>query len=488
MNSFEELKKELREKLEVIPEIKVLPTFNRIQRLAEAREVLVTIPKYNIKNQKASLHNLPQGGFHIKIDNAFASTSEAYDLELAIDNERYFVEGLYFTIGNIKLKKNSGSKFFSGTSSSVGLMDAIGSTASAFENKYLRYVIEVPKAALHQYLETESSRDEDSILRYSSVTLLVAGHKLFVYERKQADKTYFLIDSDKQIEKDLFMDLSYAVMLSFGLLSAKFNQKEAYCLSSNDKSFQQIEGLTYHKLRDSLTSIFNPIYFNPYGYTEDENIIMQVKHLSKVFSADLFSKLCTRVFEKEEYASLLILVLEANSASLILRPAGYAVALEQLTNMIAEENKGLKPILDKKLAKQFQAELEGVLVKYVESIGVNGQTDSIQILRKNIEKINNPTNRDKLTKPFQLYGIALSPLDLEAINHRNAFLHGRRIDMEGKEGEYYLNVFHTALRLNFLVNKLILKHIGYSGMVVNYVKHHEGQLKLKIEEELFHVL
>ncbi|MBB6611783.1 hypothetical protein H7F15_12095 [Pontibacter sp. Tf4] len=484
MSSNEEIKRELQETLEAIPAIKVIPTFDRIERLEEEKEAFLSIPSHNLLERQVSLQKLATGGFRIRIDNAFTRMSDPFDAELFIDKKRYQVESLFLGMSGMKLERVPGSKYFSGESSLEGQIYSFSSPASAFEDKYLRYVIDAPRAELYHYLEAGMSRDEATLDKYSRVPLLVSGNELTLYERKHDGKTYFLIDSAAPIDKDLFMNLCLAVMLGFGLLSARFYQGEAYCLSSNEEDFNHIEGLSYHTLRDSLTSVFNPIYFNPYGYTKDEGVIGKVGHLNKVFSPELFSKLCSRIFEEDEYAALLILMLEANSASLILRPAGYAVTLEHLTTMIAEEDNGLKPILDKKLAKQFRKELYGVLDKYAEAIEANGQTDSLQILRRNIEKINNPTNRDKLTKPFRIYGITLSPSDVEAIDYRNDFLHGRRINSGGSEGEYYLDVFHVALRLNFLVNKLILKHIGYTGMVVNYVKYNEEQLKAKLDEEL----
>jgi polyhydroxyalkanoate synthesis regulator phasin len=90
------------------------------------------------------------------------------------------------------------------------------------------------------------------------------------------------------------------------------------------------------------------------------------------------------------------IILESNSSSLVLRPAGYSVALEKITNIIIEENKGLKPIKNKQLAQKFRKDLEEVLKSYEKEIREENDelSNSITILKKNIDKINNPTNRD----------------------------------------------------------------------------------------------
>ena len=108
----------------------------------------------------------------------------------------------------------------------------------------------------------------------------------------------------------------------------------------------------------------------------------------------------------------------------------------------------------------------------------------MQILEKKINNINQPPNRDKLEKPFHILNIHISEEDSKAINHRNNFLHGRKIT-RGKKPEDFLKVYEISLRLNNLVNKLILKHIGFSGHMINQVKHNEKMLGYKVEKDLF---
>ena len=198
----------------------------------------------------------------------------------------------------------------------------------------------------------------------------------------------------------------------------------------------------------------------------------------------MFSELCTKIFKEDDYATLILLVLEANVSSLILKPAGYSVALEKITNIIVKENKGLKPIPNKKISKELRKRLTNVLTSLSKDIKELGNEDSLVILQKNIDKINNPTNRDKLTKPFEIYGIELSDGDLNAIDNRNNFLHGRNIDIDENTDEF-LEILQISIRLNKLINKLILKHIGFSGVVINHLKHNESSFGFKINEKLF---
>ncbi|MFO0322548.1 MAG: hypothetical protein ACK504_08990 [Bacteroidota bacterium] len=354
------------------------------------------------------------------------------------------------------------------------------------ELAYRRFVILTEKSKMMYFLETESFQDEESTYFYGKVSVTVDEIFLNFYEVNFNESTYFIIDSLSTIGFDKFADLCHSIMIGYGLISATFHQNEAFYLSSNDNSFINITSLFYYQLRKTLTSIYNPIYSNPYGYTNDNEIVQLMGTKLKVMLPTLFSKLCYKIHTDENYATLILLLLEANTASLILKPAGYSVALEKLTNIIVEENKGLKPITDSEIAKSFNVELNKVLKKYRSKITKTGNKDSISILQKNIDKINTPTNRDKLTNPFEIYGITLSDLDLKAIDNRNNFLHGRSINSKEKENKTnYLDVFHISLRLNVLINKLIFKHLGYDGWLINYVKHHEKTINAHIEEELF---
>ena len=74
--------------------------------------------------------------------------------------------------------------------------------------------------------------------------------------------------------------------------------------------------------------------------------------------------------------------------------------------------------------------------------------------------------------------------DLNAIDNRNNFLHGISIKINEGSDEFK-DIWHISMRLNRLINKLILKHIGFSGYQINHVKHNEHSLGLEIKESLF---
>jgi len=479
------LKKEIQTKYENIPKVLFNPTFDLIFELVDCNEILINIPKYSIYNHKATLiKNIK--GFTIEIEGVKCNMEETYDIELLIGKNVFVVKNFSISKSSTKLERNGENKLFSVKLLSSGNIPQFAPKSKSNNNTYCRFVIPVEKSQINYYIDTKRFQDELFIYAFGKLSFSVDKNRLVLYEQKFRDKYYFVIDSVKPININLFSDICHSVMIGYGFLSADFHQNEAFYLKSEHSNFESIIEISYLQLRPSIIShgTCNPIYSNPYGYSCDEKIIEKIGKQLEVFDSYLFSRLCTKLFKDSEYATLILIILESNISSLILRPAGYSVALEKITNIIVEENKGLKPIPDKSLSIEFRCKLIEVLESFKEKIDRIGNNDSMKILQKNIDRINSPTNRDKLTKPFEIYKIVLTDKDINAIDNRNNFLHGRNIKIEEGSNEF-LEIYQISLRLNKILNKLILKHIGYSGFMINHLKQNENSFDYKIEEELF---
>jgi len=462
------------------------PTFGLINELIDSREVLINVPKYNINGHEALLLKKPERGFTIEIENIISDFKESYDIEIIIGENIYIVEGMSLGTISAKFERKDNSEYFSGKFVFTANIHDIKPKSAKTEDAFCRFCIAIGKSQVNYYFDTEGYRDEKLLHTMGAFFFQVNGKDFVLHERKFRDKYYLFIDSLKKINLEEFSDISHSVMISYGFLSADFHQDESFTVKSDTSNFSSVYDLHYLQLRPSLSSheTCNPIYKNPYRYTKDESIIDSVGKQLTIVDSDFFSKLSTKVHVDKDYAILILLILEANTSSLILRPAGYSVALEKLTNVIVEENKGLKPIPDKELSERFRKELSTTLVNLKTEIEKVGNEDSIIILQKNIDKINNPTNRDKLTKPFEIYSIELNDDDIDAIENRNNFLHGRNIKI--KEGsDEFIEIWSISMRLNKLINILILKHIGYSGYIINHLKHNEASLGYKVNENLF---
>lgn len=470
-----------------LPSAKFDPSFDYITNLTENQNVLVSIPKYSIKNQPALLSKNEDGGFTIDIEGLVSDQSESYEIDLQINEKTYHIEDLFISMQGTTLTKNTHNEFFSSKFVFTGKISELELKEGKKELAFNRFIIPTGSSSqLRYYVKASIYKDETETHTFGRLVVTIHDKEFTIYEKSRNGKHYFIIDSKDKIDFENFSNICYSIMVGFGFLSANFIQNEAYYFKSDNVDFDTITDFSYSKLRSSIDShgTCNPIYSNPYGYTSDEAVINTVGKELDIFDSKLFSDLCSKIYQQEDYTILIILILEANSSSLILRPAGYAVALEKITNIIVEENKGLKPIPDKELSNKFRQDLLDVLEKYRDDINKVGSKDSVNILEKNIDKLNNPTNRDKLLKPFKILNINLSKEDEEAIDNRNNFLHGRKIK-SNENTKDYIKISEISLRLNYLLNKLILKHVGFSGYIINHLKHNEKSFETSITSDLF---
>jgi hypothetical protein len=483
---IEKLKNDVAEQMENIPKVLFKTSFDLIFELTDSNEILINVPEYNIVNHKAILSKNDSGGFTIDIENILSDMSETYDIEILIGDKIYLVPDLFISMRGTKLTRNEHNNYFSGQLIFTGQIHELKSNTDNENELYNRFIIPSKNNQLDYYINTESYRDESALHTLGRLPIEIDNCNLVLYEKKYRDKYYFIIDSNDRINPDKFSNICYSIMIGFGFLSADFIQDDAFYLASDYSDFNSIVNFSYRQLRPSIFSkgTCNPIYSNPYGYTKDETIINKIGNRINVFDSTRFSILCNKIYTQGDYATLILLILEANASSLILRPAGYSVALEKITNIIVEENKGLKPIPDKEISKKFSKRLKEVLTSLSEDINNVGNEDSLVILQKKIDSINSPTNRDKLTKPFEIYGIDLNEDDLNSIDNRNNFLHGRNINIDENTDEFS-EINQISLRLNKLINKLILKHIGFSGIIINHLKHNESSFDFEINEDLF---
>ncbi|MES2574702.1 MAG: hypothetical protein V4572_07150 [Bacteroidota bacterium] len=489
MNELEKLKKEMLEEINKMEKVFLNPSFESIFEIIDATEIKINIPKHDISNHDATLEKNLEGELIIKIKNILSNMTESYDVEVLIGNKTYLIEELNISMSSTVLEKKGNDEFLSGEISYWGKIHSLNYKTKYEENSFCRFIIPIDSSQLDYYIETKSFSDENSLNAFGKVSLELKDGEFDLYQKKVRDKNYFIIDSCKKMDGNIFADICHSILISYSFLSADFHQNEAYYLKSDTYEFLNIVETSYLKLRKSILSkgTCNPIYSNPYGYTKDEEIIKKVGKQLTRFDSKLFSKLCDKVFNESDYAILILLIIESNVSSLILRPVGYSVALEKITNIITEENSGLKPIPDKVLSKSFIQKIKSVLTEFTEQINAVGNKDSIRIIEKNIDRLNSPTNRDKLTKPFGIYGINLSDSELSVINDRNSFLHGRSIKAEDENSEF-LKIYMITLCLNKLVNKLILKHIGYSGYIINHLKSNERSFESEIEGEIFELI
>lgn len=305
---------------------------------------------------------------------------------------------------------------------------------------------------------------------------------LYLYNDTEKGANYLILDTSTKCSFDQFSEYCFSSLVSFGYVTGKFPQDEGYFFAYEKQDLKEPNHIYYTEFRDTINSMYSPIYGNAYGYIRESKLAEKIYPTLRTLTLKEFSKLCQWTHTSIDFSSILLLIIEASTSSLLVMPSGFSVALEGLTDIIVKENEAkLAPIKDKKLAKEIRKELKKVVETY-SGIEKDGQ----QILKNRIDNINQLTNQSKLVKPFEVLKFILTGEDITAIEHRNDFLHGRINLTLGDDTKNANNeIYYISLRLYTLLSVLILKSIGYDNKIVNYPKIHETIYKKKLNEDHF---
>lgn len=295
-----------------------------------------------------------------------------------------------------------------------------------------------------------------------SADVTINGYKFDFYALEPLNS--MIIDSVDKIDLDDFKTYSYIIRLCFAFLSGKFYKDEVAYILSNEENFETIDDYEYVLESPSIISknqVINPTFFfrTFKDRSEQEQKDLAIYHT--MFDSKIFSVLCEKVLSHPELLRTIeLIVTTGNLSDPIQKGALYSVAIETITEFLKNQNQEVfKPIQDKEISKRFKEEQLNLLEKYKNEIDPKG----FQILTNKINNLNSPTNRDKLIKPFELYGITLDNDDLVVLEQRNNYLHGGiAIDSSWK-----VEIEANALKLHNLLSLLVLKFIGYSGHYID---------------------
>lgn len=489
-----ELKKEQEDYQKKFPVKHIAETFAIIDTIFDLDECEILIPTLSANYNKAILTKLDSKGFNVAFegvsnyltmlqDKNWADTNiQIKSKETTLSLNRYFVRG---TKNTVKLKRENDA-YFSG--SMIINIDIHELSIRPHQKAYYRKVVKSPNFDIHNFLTEGVFTLKGYSFGIGYFEFKIRNKTYCIFNAKWKGEKYLIIDSEQEIDFEEFSNDAYSVSVALGFFTCHFIQNECWFIESKDKDFKEIVNYSYTTLRDSIKGNFNPVYRNPYSYYRLKSLPEGFPEELTRINPSVFSKLCEEIIEDEKLLGALVIFMESHNRSIYLKGAGYSVTLETLTQMIADKNAGFKPIMNSKLADNFLNDIKAVLAKYeaqINDIVGNPKSEfveSIRILNAKIDGLNYPTNKDKLSIPFKVYKIDIVAGSEEdkAIAHRNSFLHGNTLKKNKKEYMDGYEVWAVTLQYVNLLNKLILKYVGYEGYIINYAEFH-----LKDEPDVF---
>lgn len=360
------------------------------------------------------------------------------------------------------------------------------------KKQYFRFIVPLSKEIkFHNILETRGYKTDLGYSSSCSSQAIINEELLSVYILHDENKNYFLsIESNLIQDFQIFSNKAFAIINGIGYLTGILAGDFGWFIYYSERKKKTPRGFYFCSLRGSIISTYTPTNSNPYSHLNHKRKMAERLYKAKTLrniSIVEFSSLCQKLHDSMEFTSAIILMLESSVASFLFMPGGYAIALESLSDLILGKGKlKLAPIKDKSQSRKIISEFKAIIAKHAAGL----DPDDMELLKKRIEGINQITNKARLQAPFKKLGIRLLDKDLEVLNSRNDFLHGRFPDFS-KAGPARSNdrinrdLVFAAYRFYTILNILILKWIGYNNKVINYSKISEGYCKIKLKEDYF---
>ncbi len=305
----------------------------------------------------------------------------------------------------------------------------------------------------------------------------------FTFNMYHIDK-YFIVECLDEIEYERFDRYCRIVLAAFGFITGFAPMGSGYYFGYVDNKFVQfLFAGTFYK---TYKSQFSLLTTNPYEFYQNHDLdfsleggkfsvdkkIEELQRKLKPITKNNFENLINKMLENSKFSELIFSLLSINNLkgfSTFMKAGLYAIALEMITQIVANEEKleDSEVLKDKSARKELQNKLKEVAKEFYSEKGLDFESS---IIEKRINGIYNPININKLLRAYELLGMKLSDQEKKVVNLRNKLLHGA-LPYKNDDIKILGNkLFYLNLELNYLVNALVFKYIGYEGVLKNLAK------------------
>jgi len=445
----------------------------------------------NDKDNAIHLINQTDNYSFFKTEKIFMTET---DKKVDTASSKFRFENINNTIFNIKddidIKiLDSQIKTTDGNNSSSFTIRKFSSTSFDFEDK-LNYKLIIPhskKITIHYhdfFSNNFMTYINNSI--FGGIEFRIDNYTFQMYNLENN----FIVECCNDIDLKLFDKYCKVSLSAFGFVTGFVPMGSGYYFGYQDNNYSQFLFTSdFYDTYDTQYSLLSTNAYEYYqnhdlnfsyddetGFTKDENI-ENLENKLKPLEKDIFENLVTKMLKNEKFSEVIFSIFSINnlkSFSIYLKGGLYSITLEMITSIVSNENKTKKEeneeilkLENEKLKKDLQEELHKTAKIFYND---NNLTYDKSITDKKLNSIFNPFNANKLSEPYDILNINLTEQDKKNIDKRNKFLHG---SMPYKEKDYMKlskKLFYINLELNYLVNALVYKYIGYDGILKNLAK------------------
>ncbi|WP_179020730.1 hypothetical protein [Winogradskyella forsetii] len=439
-----------------------------------------------------------------KLNEADYKLKAETELKLSCTNIDYYILGKHIIPKHISLP-NFDDPAVTNTSITKKVISNIHSISNKSKThykkaKYYRLLLPVENATIlmrdfypRWSIQIDNLNGPDILIK-----LNIDSQEYHFYTVKKKEETFLGIDSQSKISYDEFTRVCNSILMTYAFLKGKYFGGEGYIFSYNYNKFENQLGIKTIDYAKSNLKGFELHTVSPHKYMKfqemkiekDKNGVLQrvnrntsLEYMNE-FPTENYSNLCSLINSNGQVLRSIIILINSHSNTLELKVPSLFVALENISKMFAEDDKGESTLIE-----------EDEIIKALKKIAHNAKKEVNQLKRDNepknlseadlqaykanyaricskLDRLNRGTNNKKLSEPFDKFNYKLSQDESDAVFiDRNKFLHGddflsNSLDYEAE----FKGLFHISMIVHKLTAILLLKASGFSGHIVNLPK------------------
>lgn len=310
------------------------------------------------------------------------------------------------------------------------------------------------------------------------ISVVCNDFDLQVFDYEKDKEKYLFIDCKTEVTYPVFEKILESIIYSYGFISGNLIRNEVVILKSKNNSFISSEEFHFRKVEDSIKSSLELI--NPQEHKDYHNLKSK-----QYFPLETFSNLIFECLTNNTFLRTIRIITQARNQPIEIQIASTFVAMETIKELIINKNlENIRPFKDKTKAAFIIAALKKIIVD-TNDVEFNDKT----IVLSKIENLNSIGNNDSFKIAFKLMGINLTSDDVKCISMRNRFLHGNSPHENEPEEVRIQELTKIQLNAHLLTCALILKYVGYKGVIKNMLKYLDIiNERRELKQELFRTI